>query len=212
MPKKVSPLRSMKLFTHVLCAGVIAFFVVLAFTSAYAQGTRARLDPVQQELQRRFESEAIEKALAPNPSRRAEHERRMVLLQIRMDFLRIQIVNDDLQSESRAGQPDLKAIAKSASEIAKSAERLKVNLALPGIKERQGFPDLRVEMGVEQLREALSMLSNSIAAFVENPVFEHVEVIDATLSSKAQRDLTKIIEVSKQIKRGSEKLKRKRND
>ena len=202
----------MKLFTHVLCAGVIAFVVVNSFTSAYAQSTRARLDPVQQELQRRFESEAIEKALAPNPSRRAEHGRRMVLLQIRMDFLRIQMVNDDLQSESRAVQPDLKAIAKSASQIAESAERLKVNLALPGIKERQGFPDLRVEMGVEQLREALLVLSNSIAAFVENPVFEHVEVIDATLSSQAQRDLTKIIDVSKQVKRGSEKLKRKRND
>ncbi len=202
----------MKLFTHVPCAGVIGVVVVLSFTSAYAQGTRARLDPVQQELQRRFESEAIAKALAPTPSRRAEHERRMVLLQIRIDFLRIQIVNDDLQSESRAVQPDLKAIAKSASEIAKSAERLKANLALPGIKERQSFPDLRVEMAVEQLREALSVLSKSIAAFVENPVFEHVEVIDATLSSQAQRDLMKIIEVSKQVKRGSEKLKRARND
>lgn len=202
----------MNLITHVLWAGVIAFVVVLAFTSAGAQGTRARLDPVQRELQRRFESEAIEKALAPTPRRRAEHERRMVLLQIRMDFLRIQIVNDDLQAESRAAQPDLKAIAKSASEITKSAERLKGNLALPGIKTGRGSPDLRVEMGVEQLRVALSVLSNSIGAFVESPLFEHVGVIDATLSTQALRDLTKIIDVSKQVKRGSEKLKRMRTN
>jgi hypothetical protein len=202
----------MNLVIQVLWAGVIAFVVVLAFTFACAQGTRARLDPVQRELQRRFETEAIEKALAPTPRRRAEHERRMVLLQIRMDFLRIQIVNDDLQTESREVQPDLRAIAKSASEITKSAERLKGNLALPGIKKGQGFPDLRVEMGVEQLRAALSLLSNSIGTFVENPVFEHVGVIDATLSSEALRDLMKIIEVSKQVKRGSEKLKRARTD
>ena len=202
----------MKVFTHVLSATVIAVVVVPALTFACAQGTRARLDPVQRELQRRFESEAIEKALASIPSRRAQHERRMVLLQIRMDFLRIQIVNDDLQVESRSVQPNLKAIAKSASEIAKSAERLKGNLALPGTRRYQGFSDLRVEVGIEQLREALSVLSNSIAEFVENPVFEHAGVIDAALSSKALHDLTKIIEVSKQVKRGSEKLKRTPND
>jgi len=200
----------MKLFSLVLCAGVIAFVVVLAFTPACAQGTRARLDPIQRELQRRFESEAIEKALAPTPRRRAEYERRMVLLQIKIDFLHLQIVNDDLQTESRASQPDLKAIAKFASEITKSAERLKGNLDLPGIKKGQRFPDLKVELGFEQLRVALSELSSSIGAFVENPVFEHVGVIDATLSSQALHDLTKIIEVSKQVKRGSEKLKRAR--
>ena len=126
----------MNLVIHVLWAAVIAVVVVPAFTSVCAQGTRARLDPVQRELQRRFESEAIEKALAPTPRRRAEHEQRMVLLQIRMDFLRIQIVNDDLQAESRSVQPDLKAIAKSASEIAKRAERLKSNLTLPVLKKR----------------------------------------------------------------------------
>jgi len=202
----------MNLFSHILRAGVMAPAVVLAFTSVCAQGTRARLDPVQRELQRRFESEAIEKALASTPSRRAEHERRMALLQIRLDFLRIQIVNDDLQAESRAVQPDLKAIAKSAFEIEKSAERLKANLALPGNKGSESLPDLRVELGVEQMRGALSVLSKSIDAFVANPVFEHVGVIDATLSSQALRDLTKIIEVSKQVKRGSEKLKRARND
>jgi len=134
----------------------------------------------------------------------------MVLLQIRIDFLRIQIVNDDLQAESRAGQPDLKAIAKSASEITKRAERLRSNLALPGIKKVQRLPDLRGEMGFEPLRVALSVLSNSIDAFVENPVFEHSGVMDATLSTQALRDLMKIIEVSKQVKRGSERLKRAR--
>lgn len=130
-----TPLYDMKFVTHVLWAGIVALVIVPGFTSVRAQsgttqGTRARLDPVQRELQRRFEAEAIEKALASTPRRRAEHEQRMVLLQIRMDFLRIQIVNDDLQTESRAAQPDLKAIAESASEITKSAERLKGNLAL----------------------------------------------------------------------------------
>ena len=112
----------MKLAKHVQRAGAIAAILSSAFTvvgrqPGKAQGTRARLDPIQRELQRRFESEAIEKALAQTPRHRAEHEQRMVLLQIKIDFLRIQIVNDDLQVQSSAGQPDLKLISKSAAEI-----------------------------------------------------------------------------------------------
>lgn len=182
-----------------------------AFTAVRGQsgttlGTRARPDPVERELQRRFESEAIEKTLAQTPRRRAEHERRMALLQIRIDFLRIQIVNDDLQTALRAGLPDLKAIAKSASEITQCAERLKDNLALPGNEKVAAHPDLRVEMGIGQLRLVLAVLSNSIGAFVENPVFEKSGVVDAKLSSQASRDLEQIIEVSKQLRRNSEKF------
>jgi len=203
----------MKLAKHVQRAGAIAAILSSAFTvvgrqPGKAQGTRARLDPIQRELQRRFESEAIEKALAQTPRHRAEHEQRMVLLQIQIDFLRIQIVNDDLQVQSSAGQPDLKLISKSDAEISRCAQRLKENLALPAVESLPEATDLKVERGMEQLRLALSVLSKSIGTFVENPVFEHSGVVDATLSAQAQRDLTQIIQVSRQVKRGSEKLRR----
>ena len=80
---------------------------------------------------RRFESDAIEKALAESPRRGPDQQRRLILVQIREDFLQIQILNDDLVQAARADSLDLKVVAKGASEIAKRAERLRENLALP---------------------------------------------------------------------------------
>jgi hypothetical protein len=198
----------------------IHFFFVLAFVfvvvpSVCGQGTpspgsRGRTDPVQSELQRRFESEALERALAKTPRHRAELEQRMVVLHIKIDFLRIQTTNDDLKTAAQAGLPDLRAVTKSAAEITKCAKRLKENLALPKIEKREQRADTKAEMGIEQLREALEVLNKSINAFVENPVFERFGVIDAKLSLQARRDLEEIIEVSTLVKRGSEKLYRRR--
>ena len=94
--------------------------------SAPTPGTRGRTDPVQRELQRRFESEAIERALAARPGRPSDHERRTTLAQIKEDFLEIQIINDDLKLNT-----DMKSVARSASEINRRAARLKHNLSLP---------------------------------------------------------------------------------
>ncbi|HEV7747149.1 MAG TPA: hypothetical protein VGO56_19295 [Pyrinomonadaceae bacterium] len=191
----------------------VLVFLVLDVPSVCGQsGTpvRGRTDPVQSELQRCFESEAIERALAKTPRPRAEHEQRMVVLQIKIDFLRIQTINDDLKVAAHAGLPDLNAVTKSASAITKCAKRLKENLALPEIEKSERPAVAKVDMGIEQLRVALAALNKSINAFVENPVFERLGVIDAELSLQARRDLDQIIEVSKLVKRGSEKLYRAR--
>src|SRR6266853_1630870 len=82
-------------------------------------GTRGRTDPVQRELQRRFESEAIESALAARPRRSSDHDRRIIMAQIKEDFLQIQIVNDDLKQ-----QTDMKSVTRSAAEINRRARRL----------------------------------------------------------------------------------------
>lgn len=178
---------------------------------ATSPATRGRTDPVQRELQRRFESDAIERALSENPRRRAENDWRLTLAQIREDFLRIQIINDDLRSpRSRTGNADLKLLAKSASEITKRAERLRDNLALPEIEKTSEHSSAKGETGIEQLHSSLSVLSNLINVFVENPVFEKSRVVDAKLSTQARRDLEGIIEVSKQVKTVSEYLARVR--
>lgn len=168
-------------------------------------GTRGRTDPVQRELLRRFESDAIERALAQGP-RSASEERRLILVQIKADFLRIQIVNDELQRAARA--LDLKLTRKFASEISSRARRLRENLALPEIEKTPNTADANSEPSLEQLRLSLTVLNSAIKEFVENPVFEKAGVIDAKLSAKARRDLEQIIAVSKQAKRASEKLLR----
>lgn len=150
------------------------------------QGSRARPDPVQRELQRRFESEAIEQALAERPRLRADHERRLVLTQIRDDFLQLQILNDQLQrAASQLSSPDWKTISKSAAAITTRAQRLKENLRLPKM---EGVGD-RVWGAGEDGKLSLSMseLSNAIKMFVENPVFEKLgQQASKTYQRKAQ--------------------------
>ena len=174
--------------------------------SSSTQGTRGRSDPVQRELQRRFESEAIEQALAERPRLAVERERRLVLTQIREDFLKIQIVNDELRGmASYAPAPDLKRVSKSAAEITRCAQRLKENLDLPRSESIE-----KAQPRIEPLSRSLSELNILINSFVENPVFERLGVIDAKLSAKASRDLEMIILISKQLRRTSERLRRGR--
>src|SRR5215211_7215654 len=57
---------------------------------------------------------------------------RLALAQIREDFVRIQVLNNDLvRAASRGDALDLKFVSKSAGEIRKLATRLRDNLVLP---------------------------------------------------------------------------------
>jgi hypothetical protein len=206
----------MKLAGHLLLRAGIAFGFAMMSSAVHGQtgttqGTRGRTDPVQRELQRRFESEAIEQLLAEGSRRRDEHGRRRILAQIKEDFLRLQIVDDEVQKYASVDSPDLEAISKFAAEIAKLAERLKINLALPNNESTSEFSESKSEEGIEQLRRSLAVLRQSINSFVENPVFERAGVVDAQLSLKARRDLEQIIEVSKQVKKRSETLMRSKS-
>lgn len=195
--------------------GTLIVFAVAALDSPVhaqsgtGQGTRGRTDPVQRELLRRFESDAIERALAQGP-RSANDERRLTLVQIKEDFLRIQIVNDELQRAARASSVDLKLTGKFVAEISSRAKRLKDNLALPESEKSPHSSDSNPEPSIEQLRSSLTVLSNAIKEFVANPVFEKAGVVDAKLSARAGRDLEQIIAVSKRAKRASERLLRAR--
>ena len=174
--------------------------------STSTRGTRP--DPIQKELQRRFESEAIERALSENPRHRAESDWRTTLLQIKLDFLRIQIINDEIQKLNPAtASLEHNLISKSAAEIARCAQRLKINLALPAGYPAEN-PQRKNDLNAEELRLSLAALSSAINSFVANPVFEKAGVVDVKLSLQASRDLEQIIQVSKQMKRTSEKLRR----
>jgi hypothetical protein len=192
-----------------ILASFLLIGVVQSRGQSTSQGTRTRPDPIQKELQRRFESDAIERALAGSPRGRAEADWRAVLLQIRQDFLRIQIINDKIQkSNLPAGALDLELTAKSTAEIVRCAQRLKINLALPKGEPAANSPLRKTDLNAAELRASLSVLDNVINAFVANPVFERSGVVDAKLSVQAARDLEQIILVSKQLKRSSEKLRR----
>ena len=121
----------MKLAIHLW----LTIAVVIVFTSALilvrgqtgtTPATRARTDPVQREMDRKFEMVIIENALRGSSSGRAERYQPLVLEQIGEDFLRIQVVDRKvMHSVTTSDALDFELVAKSAAEIKKRAVRLK---------------------------------------------------------------------------------------
>jgi hypothetical protein len=134
-------------------------------------------------------------------------EPRLAFMQIREDFLRLQVVNNDLaRAVSGAGQLDFKLVAKSASEIKKRAERLKENLALPEADDDKKVPASAPPADPEQLRVALSRLDGIVLRFTNALHAKGVNRFDAQSSARLRLDLVAIIGLSERVKKGSEKL------
>jgi hypothetical protein len=149
-------------------------------------------------------------ALAERYHRTGEHrDPHLAFAQIREDFLRLQIVNNDLaQSVSGGGQLDLKLVAKSASEIKKRAERLKLNLMLPEAAEGEKPPAAPAPAPAdpEQLRTALTRLDGIILRFANNLHAKGVRRLDAETYARLRLDLEAIVGLSGRVKKGCEKL------
>lgn len=132
---------------------------------------------------------------------------RLAFTQIREDFLRLQVVNNDLARAARGGgQLDLKLVAKSASEIKKRAERLRLNLALPEAEENAKAAASQPPADLEQLRTALSRLDGIVLRFANNLHAKGVRSLDAESSGRLRLDLEAIVALSGRVKKGSEKL------
>jgi hypothetical protein len=170
-------------------------------------GGGRRDDAFQRKLQRAVQMEMIEAALGRDPHSESGRNQQLVLQEIREDFWQVQVVNKEvIRAILKAGEIDAGFIAKSASEIRKRARRLNENLALAkSIRSKHsGSP---AKPTPDRLRSSLSELSNLIFGFVNNPVLKEANVVDATLSLKAQKDLDEIIFLSGQIKKSAERLK-----
>jgi hypothetical protein len=170
-----------------------------------------RPDTVQREQQRQIETQIIELALATEGRKpQTKHYPPDVLQEIRDDFLQIQVVDRKLVTAVTAGiDSDFKLVTKLTGEINKRSRRLKGNLALPRPPASQPEPVAKTAEGsFERLRSSLGVLSNLIESFVSNPMFEHSKVLDQALSDKASRDLLAIIQLSGDIKRSSERLRK----
>ena len=197
-----------------LRAAAAACCALAASTLAAGQGRTP--NPVDQMTQMMRESQAraeeqYERTLGlrlagqvQRPLRRIEPK--LALAQIREDFVRIQVVNNDLAAAvSRRGALDLEFVAKSASEIKKRAGRLRDNLVLPEYESAFVVPEARGSAEA-QLKSSLVTLKELIREFVMNPLFEKADLIDLQLAAKARRDLDDIIEVCGRVKKNSAEL------
>lgn len=191
-------------------AAAAALVILAPLTAATARGQQSGIERIIRERQRVMATRRVEEGLRRSGERvrREEEEERLALAQIREDYVRIQLVSNELaEAVSKPGEPDLKLVVRSTSEIGKRAERLLSNLALPEMPadmERVKVP----EEGRAQLQPSLLMLRRLVDRFVRSPLFREVNVIDAQVSTRTRRDLEGIIELSDRLKKECEKLDR----
>lgn len=133
---------------------------------------------------------------------------RLAFAQIRDDFRRIQIVNQEvMQAVSSGNGLDYKYISEATAEIKKRAARLKLNMVFPE-SEKEESSRKTPEPDDYNLKPSLVALDNLIFSFVHNPVFRDAGVIDAKLGGKARRDLDIIIELSDKVRKIAERMRK----
>lgn len=129
------------------------------------------------------------------------------LAQLQEDFSHLQVTNRNLlRTALGKNMLDPRFVSKSVSEIKKRAERLNLNLALPEPERRAQVSEAAVASTPVQLRASVLKLGRLIFSFVDNPFFREASVVDTELTTKARRDLEDIIELSKQIKKSSDRF------
>lgn len=201
-----------KLLLRVAVAAVFASALAQAVTARQdRRGARARETRDREARAREDRELQVNLGMLDGASRRRaeRYSSRQIHAQVSEDFLRIQVVNSELmQAVSGGGALDLTFVAKSASEIRKRAGRLKDNLMLPEPEKGTERPAVEVGAEARQLRSALSALGELIYWFVRNPVFKEANVADVQMLAKARRDLEEIIELSGQVRKSSEKLRK----
>ena len=187
--------------------------LLFAASALGVQGQQAR--NAERASRERMASEAAESeeremmlALTERYHRSGEQrDPRLAFAQIREDFVRLQVVNNDLaRAVSGGGQLDLKLVAKSASEIKKRADRLKDNLSLPEAEEGEKAPAAPAPTDPEQLRTALSRLDELVLRFANALHSKGVRRFDAKSSARLRRDLEEIVTLCGRLKKSSEKL------
>lgn len=198
--------------TLVLVAAAVCFVIAEA-ALVLAQGSRST--PLERRLERmtrqreEFERETLGNgAETASPRREADRRRaQAVTAQVKQDFDGIQVVyNRIVLAMANTRTLDYHFVADATAELRKRASRLKSNLALPKHEDSEKAPKKPNDGDVEQIRASLMTLRGHVVSFVTNPLFESADVLDVELSTKASRDLGKIIEISDSISRGVHKV------
>ena len=153
------------------------------------------------------EREFILRNMRPDPPAPERPAPRLALAQLREDFVRLQVLNNELAEAASSGDAlDLKLVSKSAAEIRKLAARLKENLVLPQPEKEGAHDEAKAAPPPAELGPALSALDTLILKFVEGVASKGVYRLDAQSSAKARQELEAIIELSAHVKKASERL------
>ena len=205
-----------RLLTPLMSRFSAAAFLVLLTTGAVraqqqpGQAPPAIKDPKFDTLERQ-NREATLRSAELGAAVEKTNQRRMqaAIEQIKEDFRRIQIIRNEMVHNLRAGTPvDYKLVSGQVEETNKRAARMKTYLVPTTPADPKESEKKQVEFNSVEIKGALVRLCNMIYSFVENPILKNPGTNDAEQSTKAASDLLNIIDLSDNIKRSADKLKK----
>lgn len=179
---------------------LIIGFSLVPVSTIFAQAERGADDITVRSMNLRLILERAHR----QPS--SEERVKQAVAELQEDFTRLQTLNLEFVKAINAPTLDYKFVSKSASEINKRADRLKNNLDLPEPSAPKS-PLAGSAANQLEMKKAMLRLGKLIYSFSHNPFFKEASVVNEN-AIQARYELDEIIEVSKQIKIDSEKLKK----
>ena len=136
-------------------------------------------------------------------------ERRLkaLMAETEQDFNRILTLHNEIaRALSSRNALDYRFVSDASGEIKKRASGVQSRFKL-GPEEGYTAPKLE-EINDTQMKDALIKLCKQIRSFVTNPSIENPNTVDAEQIKKARHDLEDLIQLSGQIKKDADRLKK----
>ena len=186
-----------------LSAAVIMIAVAVSITAAQTDRERERA-----ENERDLDLRSWNLRMLQLQHEKEKHGRplpQQALRQLQEDFTQLQVTNRNMLRAVLIDKTiDPRGISQSVSEIKKRAERLNINLALPESSDAAE----PITVTKNDLRASVIALGRRIFNFIDNPFFKEAAVLDPQQTATARRDLQAIIQLSAEIKRTADVLKK----
>ena len=137
-----------------------------------------------------------------------QRQLKALMAQTEEDFNRILTLHNEIaRALSSNNALNYQFVSEATGEIKKRASRVQSNLHLAPAED-QVFEKLQ-EFNDPQMKDALIKLCKQIRSFVTNPSIEQPNTIDADQITKARHDLESLIQLSGQIKKDADKIRRR---
>ena len=128
--------------------------------------------------------------------------------QIANDFKSLQVESTKLlKMMSVTPLPDYTQIRTTAGEVKKRAQRLRYLLSFPHPQKETQVDRIEVS-NLHDLRLLTDRLMTRVDAFASNPVFERLRVFNVTEAERASADLSAVLRISQDIRKGAEVLRK----
>jgi hypothetical protein len=209
---KHNPLNIIAIAGQALLITAIAWLVILVAEPVMAQNPTQPVDVTNQERNRQQQQNQREwllRNLANQPEEAKDPRHVQALMaEIEQDFKRILIRHNELARSLSPGKTlDFDLVSEATAEIRKRAAHLQTTLALTRRDDEQN-EDRHQEFTDTQMRDAVTRLCKQIKSFVTNPVIESPGTVNAQQLTKARHDLQDVIDLSGNLKKSADKLKK----